>query len=108
MEYRLNVGYAKSDPASPNPVFDTLEEWNQQKSTKMDVCAQICAYYLYRDDVPDVVFEDGKPVLNYPAGYHPNSQGHTRQRKVLIYAEFPSMTSLLRNVRMLSVFHVAI
>lgn len=97
MEYRLSVAYAKTDPASPDPVFETFADWKQAKSTKMDVCAQICKYYLYRDDVPDVSFVDGKPVFA-PVGRFSEKQGHTRNRKILIYSEFPSVTGLLRKV----------
>lgn len=100
MEYRTNLSYAKEDPASPNPTFNTLDEWEKKKSTKMTVCAQLCQYYLYRDDVPDVEFHDGKPVLlKVAGGFHPNSKGHQRTRKILIYSEFPSLTPLLKNVR---------
>ncbi|KAJ3963543.1 P-loop containing nucleoside triphosphate hydrolase protein, partial [Lentinula raphanica] len=36
MEYRLNVAFAKTDPAAPNPKFETIEQWEKVKSTKMD------------------------------------------------------------------------
>lgn len=96
-EYRNAVCYAKEDPAAPNPVFKTLEEWYPIKSTKMDVCARICAYYLSNDDAPDVDFQDG--MLVFPV-LHPPKDGQSvpRSRRILIYAEFPSMTGLLRNV----------
>ncbi|KAJ3764543.1 P-loop containing nucleoside triphosphate hydrolase protein, partial [Lentinula raphanica] len=98
MEYRLNVAFAKTDPAAPNPKFETIEQWEKVKSTKMDTCAKICAHYLYRDDVEDVDFREGK-LLTFPpnGGYHP-SQGHSRKRKILIYSEFPSVTPILRNL----------
>ncbi|KAF9033680.1 hypothetical protein BDP27DRAFT_1374971 [Rhodocollybia butyracea] len=63
LEYWLCVAYAKSDPNSPNPNFKSLAEWKNIKSTKMDICAKICAYYLNRDDVPDVTFTDGKLIF---------------------------------------------
>jgi hypothetical protein len=92
------VCYAKQDPSEPNPVFKTMEEWQAAKSTKMDVCAQLCQYYLSRDDAPDVEFENGKPVFpilpSLAEGIVP-----TRTTKILIYSEFPSMTGLLINVR---------
>lgn len=99
LEYRLCVAYAKSDPSSPNPDFKSLADWKNIKSTKMDICAQICVYYLYRDNVPDVTFSDGKPVFPKLAAFDP-SLGHTKTRKILIYSEFPSMTALLRKVRL--------
>jgi TATA-binding protein-associated factor len=74
-----------------------MAEWQAAKSTKMDVCAQICQYYLSQDDAPDVEFENGEPV--FPT-LPPLIEGilPTRNTKVLIYAEFPSMTGLLMNV----------
>ncbi|KIK51761.1 hypothetical protein GYMLUDRAFT_251819 [Collybiopsis luxurians FD-317 M1] len=103
MEYRLSVAYAKSDSNGPDPVFETMDEWKPIKSTKMDTCAQICAYYLYHDDVPDVEFANGKPVFGRVDRFSAD-RGHTRKRKILIYSEFPSMTSLLRKV--LSLYNV--
>jgi len=93
------VSYAKEDPASPNPVFKTLDDWEKKKSTKMDACAQICKHYLHHDDVGDVEFHDGQLVFPHKGGFHPKTQGHKRKRKILIYSEFPSLTSLLKNVR---------
>lgn len=95
MEYRLTLCFPKTDPGSPNPDIKSKDEWNRIKSTKMDVCAQICQHYLLRDDVPDVEFIDGKPV--FPK-LKP-SKGSSKIRKILIYSEFPSMTSLLVKVR---------
>ena len=86
-----------------NPVFKTREEWEPVKSTKMDTCAKICKYYLYRDDCAPVSFKDGKVVFPIIKAYCPE-KGDTRNRKVLIYSEFLSKTTLLRNVSSLSVF----
>lgn len=97
MEYRLNITYAKSDPSSPNPRFHSLEEWATMKSTKMDTCAQICSHYLHHDDVSDVTFVDGRAVFEDVEPFTPGL--HTRNRKILIFSEFPSMTAILRNVR---------
>ncbi|KAF9060091.1 hypothetical protein BDP27DRAFT_1370864, partial [Rhodocollybia butyracea] len=97
LEYRLCVAYAKSDPNSPNPNFKSLAEWKNIKSTKMDVCAKICAYYLNRDDVPDVTFTDGKLIFPKISKLDP-ALSHLKTRKILIYSEFPSMTALLRKV----------
>lgn len=98
LEYRLGVAYAKSDPNDPIPYFESLAEWKAIKSTKMDVCAQVSFYYLFRDDVPDVTFLDGKPVFPKLSAFNA-SLGHTKTRKILIYSEFPSMTALLQKVR---------
>ncbi|KAF8869930.1 SNF2 family N-terminal domain-containing protein [Infundibulicybe gibba] len=77
LEYRSAVSFAKKDPTSLTPTFNSLDEWEPVKSTKMDACARICHHYL--------------------------SPGHaqgpsTTNRKILIYSEFPSMTKLLRNI----------
>jgi hypothetical protein len=61
----------------------------------MDACARICQHYLSRDDVRDIEFRDGALVCPDP----PESDGTVlKERRILIYAEFPSMTSLLTNV----------
>jgi hypothetical protein len=85
LEYRTAVGYAKKDPASNNPVFKSLEEWNPVKSTKMDVCARICRHYLQADSVPDVEFKDGQVI--FPT-FVPQKAGEpvSNARKILIYA----------------------
>lgn len=97
MEYRLSVGYAKTDPVAPDPSFSTRQEWEAVKSTKMDVCARICRYYLHYDDVADVTFEEGQPVFG-PTRQYDADKGDKRTRKILIYSEFPSLTGLLRKV----------
>ncbi|KAJ3803777.1 P-loop containing nucleoside triphosphate hydrolase protein [Lentinula aff. lateritia] len=99
MEYCLTLCFPKPNPASPNPDFKSKDQWNRIKSTKMDVCAQICQHYLLRDDVPDVEFINGKPV--FPK-LKPSKGMKTR--KILIYSEFPSMTSLL--VKVLKIYAV--
>ncbi|KAM6490053.1 P-loop containing nucleoside triphosphate hydrolase protein [Amanita muscaria] len=101
MEYRTAVGYAKDDPDMPNPKFKSLAEWEPVKSTKMDVCARICQYYLSSDDVSDVTFEDGKPIF---VSSQPTNLSNPAKRHILIFAEFPSMTLILRNV--LSLYNV--
>jgi hypothetical protein len=48
--------------------------------------------------VVDVEFNKGKPVFAKLPATAPG-QVVTKNRRILIYAEFPSMTSVLRNVR---------
>lgn len=72
------------------------------KSTKMDVCAKICAHYLERDDAHDVAFVDGEPVLPQPPCVP--EEGIKRTRRIIIFAEFPSMAPLLQNVRALQIY----
>lgn len=97
LEYRLAVGYAKEDAASLWPTFKSLEEWEPLKSTKMDVCAKICAHYLKHDDVGDITFEEGEAV--FPDVPDLLETEVRRTRRIIIYAEFPSMAPLLQNVR---------
>ncbi|KAF5347355.1 hypothetical protein D9756_010004 [Leucocoprinus leucothites] len=95
LEYRLAVGYAKEDPSSLLPSFKSLDEWRPVKSTKMDICAKICAHYLQDDRVNDVTFDEGRPIFPaIPNAYKANPQ---RSRRIIIYAEFPSMAPLLQN-----------
>ncbi|KAF9442094.1 P-loop containing nucleoside triphosphate hydrolase protein [Macrolepiota fuliginosa MF-IS2] len=96
LEYRLAVGYAKGDAGELWPTFKSLEEWEPLKSTKMDVCAKICAHYLTHDDVGDVVFEEGQPI--FPDIPDMREADIQRTRRIIIYAEFPSMAPLLQNV----------
>ncbi|KAJ3564613.1 hypothetical protein NP233_g8186 [Leucocoprinus birnbaumii] len=96
LEYRLAVGYAKDDASSLLPSFKSLKEWNLKKSTKMDVCALVCAHYLADDRVEDVSFQDGDVVLpDIPTEYNDDPQ---KTRRIIVYAEFPSMAPLLQNV----------
>ena len=97
LEYRMAVGYAKDSLDEDIPDFRTLEEWEKKKSTKMDLCAQICRYTLQRDDAPEVEFKDGKAAFT---ALPPLSQGQiaSQETRILIYQEFPSLGRLLRNV----------
>lgn len=94
-EYRSAVSYAKHNPEDPDPVFKSLDQWEDAKSTKMDVCARICRHYLSRDDIEDIDFKDGQLV--FPASNSSN-QPFTQNRRILIYSEFPSVAPILRNV----------
>ncbi|KAF7771865.1 hypothetical protein Agabi119p4_6176 [Agaricus bisporus var. burnettii] len=96
LEYRLAVGYAKEDISGLNPEFKTLEDWEPLKSTKMDVCARICAHYLKHDHMDDVHFENGKPV--FPVFPEIPGERLPKRRRIIIYSEFPSMAPLLQNV----------
>jgi hypothetical protein len=93
------VCYAKEDPNAPNPSFKNLQEWKAAKSTKMDVTAKICRYYLSRDDVPDISFDNGKPVFPKVPAPQPGDKA-TQNRKILIFSEYPSVTGILVQVRL--------
>ncbi|KAG7093167.1 hypothetical protein E1B28_006856 [Marasmius oreades] len=97
IDYRKDVGYAKENPDAPNPTFKTLEEWEEKKSTKMDCLAKVVRHYLSHDNIADVQFVDGAPIFPPPPSV-PLSQSSPRNRKIVIYAAFPSMTPILLNV----------
>ena len=92
----MAVGYSKEDPAGVIPIFQSLQEWNAKKSTKMDACARICAHYLQDDRIDDVDFQDGEPV--FPQIHATWASEPQRTRRIIVYAEFPSMAPLLQNV----------
>ncbi|KAL0575320.1 hypothetical protein V5O48_006649 [Marasmius crinis-equi] len=96
-KYRMGVNYAKADPTAPNPTFESLEAWEAEKSTKMDTCAQIIYHYLSHDDIEDVTMKKGgidfPPPPPVPKGSEP-----PQTRKIIVYAAFPSMSSIFRNV----------
>ncbi|KAK7434927.1 hypothetical protein VKT23_019930 [Stygiomarasmius scandens] len=92
MEYRGSVAYARDDPNQPYPMFNSISEWEPVQSTKMTTTAKICRHYLQADDVEDVRFENGMAV------FPESSVTGTATRKILVYAEFPSITPLLQNV----------
>ncbi|RXW14683.1 hypothetical protein EST38_g11168 [Candolleomyces aberdarensis] len=93
LDHRMGVTFAK-EPDSPIPVFESLKQWSECLSTKIDTAARITIHVLTRDDMPLVYFEDG--VCYYPSA--PNIPVFTRHIKVLIYIEFPSYSTLVRNV----------
>lgn len=94
----MAVGYAKDSPDEEIPVFQTIEDWEKKKSTKMDICARLCQYLLRQDNLPEIRFEDGNPVFDPPPP--PPNQDHppSQETRILIYQEFPSLCRLLRNV----------
>ena len=91
----MATGYAKDDPNEEIPKFSTMQEWESKKSTKMDVCAQICRHLLSRDDAPEVEFKNGAPV--FPPNPVAVGSG-TQDNRILIYQEFPSLCNLLKQV----------
>jgi len=94
LEYRMATGYAKDNQDEPIPKFTSMQEWELKKSTKMDVCGQICQHLLSRDDAPEVEFKDGAPV--FPQA--PEAENVTRTNRLLIYQQFPSLCPLLVQV----------
>jgi len=66
------------------------------KSTKMDMCTRICAYYLTDDHILDISFDNGE--VHFPTIPGQCQDFPERSQHIIIYAEFPSMTLLLQNV----------
>jgi hypothetical protein len=97
IEYRTSVIYARAAPNEELPVFTSLDEWREVKSTKVDTAARLCYYLLKRDGLPVPTFEDG--AICFPAIPHiPKGKKITQDTKIVIFAEFSSMFSLIQNV----------
>lgn len=97
MEYRTSVVYARENPDDELPVFKSLDEWLQVKSTKVDTAARLCRYLLTRDDLPPPEFKDGTIHIPKIPAVRAN-QPVTQDCKIVVFAEFPSMVSLFQNV----------
>ena len=97
IEHRMCVGFAHLNLEDPIPVFKTLEEWQEQKSTKIDTCACMCSHLLTCDDAPHMIFQEGT-VIFPPIPPSGPREKILRDLKILIYQEFPSLGPLLRNV----------
>ena len=68
-------------------MFKMLDNWEKQKSTKIDTCARMCRHLLARDDGPEMLFENGAIIF-------PGEQV-SQDVKILIYQEFPLLGPLL-------------
>jgi hypothetical protein len=96
----MGATYPRLSLSDSIPHFDTLDNWQKHKSTKLDTCARMCQHLLSRDDAPEMVFGNGQvkfpdiPMLK-------DSEKISQERKILIYQEFPSFGPLLRNVSLL-------
>lgn len=97
IEHRMCVGFARLDLEETIPTFESLEQWEEQKSTKLDTCARICRHLLASDNAPDILIENGNAI--FPPIPPPTAgEQVSQQDKILIYQEFPSLGPLLRNV----------
>jgi hypothetical protein len=93
----MSVCFARLNLQDPIPTFDTLEAWEAQKSTKFDLCARMCLHKLARDDAPEIIVNDG--IVTFPELPLPlPGIVATHNNKIVVYAEFPSLGGLLRNV----------
>ena len=68
------VGFAHFNLEDPIPVFKTLDNWEKQKSTKIDTCARMCRHLLARDDGPEMLFENGAVTFHPIPAPNPGNQ----------------------------------
>lgn len=97
IEHRMAVGYARLSLEEKIPTFESLPQWKEKMSTKMDTCARICQHLLSRDDAPEPLIVDGQLVLP-PLPDLPEGEEPQQTVKIIISQEFPSLSPLLRNV----------
>lgn len=99
IEHRMAIGFARLDLSKAPPKFNSLEEWERVKSTKMDTCARMVQHILSRDDAPDPIIKDGYICFpNLPP--LPVGQLPSFLRKLLIYLDYVTLGPLLKNVRL--------
>lgn len=97
LEHRMAIGYARYNLDEKIPKFESLEDWEPIKSTKMDVCARMCQHLLSRDDAPEITVENGQIVIPPLPSLQPG-EPCSQTSKILISQQFPSLGGLLRNV----------
>ncbi|KJA15384.1 hypothetical protein HYPSUDRAFT_207935 [Hypholoma sublateritium FD-334 SS-4] len=96
IEYRTSVMFAREDPEDAIPYFDSLEEWEPVKSTKLDTAARLCQYFLQRDGLAIPTFGDGR--VHFPPLPSANEEAVTHDDKIVVFTEFPSMIGLFINI----------
>lgn len=76
----------------------TLEEYNEWPSRKLDVLKEIIQHHLATDNAPPLKFVDGelKPDLEAPL---PDVKEGLPRDKVVVYSAFPSNGRILHRVR---------
>lgn len=94
------MGYAVEGDRKDIPRFNSLEEWAERKSTKMDVLARICKHTLSSDRAPPVQFANGQAFFPQIPPLKPGERD-TKAIKIAIYQEFPSLGRVLHNVCLL-------
>lgn len=88
--------FAREDAEDDIPHFNSLEEWEAVKSTKLDTAAQLCQYLLQQDDLPNPTFSNGR--VHFPPVSLLNEDAAKHDLKIVVFTEFPSMISLFQNV----------
>ncbi|TFK17447.1 hypothetical protein FA15DRAFT_605046 [Coprinopsis marcescibilis] len=94
LEHRMGVSFARETANASIPLFTSIADWEEKKSTKIDCLVRMVQHILLRDDMPPIEFVDGAPVF----GPAPSSPTFTRDIKVLVYQEFPAFMGLVRSV----------
>ncbi len=79
-----------------------MDDWQNAKSTKFDVCAKLVSHLLKHDDAPEIEVHDGK--VSFPKIPRESRKHPKQDTKILIYQEFPSLGPLLRNVSIPIIF----
>lgn len=97
IEHRQGVTFAQENPDSKLPVFTSLADWEQVKSTKIDTCARILRYLLIRDDLPPIEFVNGEVVFPSLPPLKGDEQAK-QATKIIVYQEWPSYRPLVSNV----------
>lgn len=103
IDHKKSATFARKNLDDEIPIFKTLEDWEKMKSTKVDTCARLAQHLLVRDDAPEIILENG--TVMFPPFPNLNPGEIVKQEtKILIYQEYPSLGSLLRNVSFISYF----
>ena len=88
--------FARENPEDTIPYFNSLEEWEPVKSTKLDTAARLCQYFLQRDGLYIPTFADGR--VHFPPVSPVDEVNATKDLKIVVFTEFPSMIGLFINV----------
>lgn len=88
--------FARENPEEAIPYFGSLEEWELVKSTKLDTAARLCQYFLQRDGLGIPTFGDGR--VYFPPLPFVDEETVTKEDKIVVFTEFPSMIGLFINV----------
>lgn len=91
------MNYARLRLQDPIPHFNTLEEWEAKKSTKIDTCCRMVVHFMSRDDAPEPCVENGAVVFP-PIPPELLNKPVVQLLRLIIHQEFSSLGPLLRNV----------
>jgi hypothetical protein len=78
------------------PSFDTIAQWKENPSSKIDILIQLLTFLLEDDDrLPPMSTPEGE--IHWPTSSAEN-QSPKCKRKILVYQEFSSMAEMLCQV----------